>query len=79
MDEVPQIEVLEPIVADGLALSSSTNLSEKRIREVAIPPAKLIAVDVEGNGGGNCLTREARGARRFQSLTTPRMRSGSTG
>jgi len=79
MDEVPQIEVLEPIVADGLALSLSTNLSKKRIREEAIPPAKLIAVDIESNGGGNCLTREARSTRRSGSLTTLGTRSGSAG
>ena len=79
MDEAPQIEVLEPIMADSLALSLSTDLSEKRIREVAISPAKLVAVDVEGNGGGNCLTRETGSMRRFGSLTTPRTRSRSTG
>jgi len=79
MNEVPQIEVLEPIVADSLALSSSTDLSKKRIRKEAISPAKLVTVDVEGNGGGDYLMREAGGTRRFGSLTTPRTRSGSTG
>jgi len=79
MNKVPQIEILEPIVANGLALSSSTDLSKKRIREEAISPAKLVAVNVKGNGGGNCLTREAGSTRRFGSLTTPRMRSGSMG
>jgi len=79
MNKVLQIEVLEPIVADGLALSSSTNLSEKRIREEAISPVKLVTIDVEGDGGGDCLTREAGGMRWFRSLTTPRTRSRSTG
>jgi len=53
MDEVPQIEVLESIMTDGLALSSSTNFSEKRLGEVTIPPVKLITVDVKGDGGGD--------------------------
>jgi len=53
VDEVPQIEVLESIMADGLALSLSTDLSEKRIREVTVPPAKLVTIDIEGDGGGN--------------------------
>jgi len=79
MNEVPQIEVLEPIVADSLALSSSTDLSEKRIRKEAISPAKLATINIEGDGGGDYLTREAGGTRRFGSLTTPRVRSGSTG
>jgi len=79
VDKVPQIEVLEFIMADGLALSSSTDLSEKRIREVTIPPAKLVAIDVEGDSGGDCLTREAGSTGRFGSLTTPRTRSGSAG
>jgi len=79
MNKVPQIEILEPIVANGLALSSSTDLSKKRIREEAISPAKLVAIDVEGDVGGNRLTREAGGTRRFGSLTTPRTRSGSVG
>jgi len=77
MDEVPQIEVLESIMADGLALSSSTDLSEKRIREIMIPPAKLVTVNVEGDGGGDRLTREAGSTRWFGSLTTPRTRSRS--
>ena len=79
MDEVPQIEVLESIMADSLALSSSTDLSEKRIGEVTIPPTELVTVDIEGDGGGNCLTREARSTRRFGSLMTPRTRSWSAG
>ena len=79
MDEVPQIEVLEPVMADGLALSLSTNLSEKRIREITIPPTELVAVDVERDGGGDCLTREAGSTRRFGSLMTPRTRSWSAG
>jgi len=64
---------------DGLALSSSTDLSEKRIREVTIPPAKLVTIDIKGNGGGDWLTREAGSTRRFGSLTTLRTRSGSVG
>jgi len=79
MDEVPQIEVLESIMADGLALSSSTDLSKKRIGEVTIPPAKLVTVDVEGDGGGDQLTREAGSTRRSGSLTTLGTRSWSTG
>jgi len=79
VNKVLQIEVFESIVVNGLALSPSTDLSKKGIREEAISPAKLIAVDVGGNGGGDCLTREARSTRWFGSLTTPRTRSGSTG
>jgi len=79
MDEVPQIEVLEPIVANGLALSPSTDLSKKRIRKEAIPPVKLVAINIKGDVGGDCLTREAGSTRWFGSLTTPRMRGGSTG
>jgi len=79
MDKVSQIEVLESIVVNGLALSPTMDLSEKRIREEAISPAKLVTVDVEGDGGNDCLTREAGGTRWFGSLTTPRTRSGSTG
>jgi len=79
VDEVPQIEVLESIMTDGLALSPSTDLSEKRIREVTIPPAKLVAVDIEGDGGSDYLTREAGSTRRFGSLMTLRTRSGSAG
>jgi len=41
MDEVPQIEVLESIMADSLALSLSTDLGEKRIGEVTIPLRSL--------------------------------------
>jgi len=79
MNKVTQIEILEPVMANGLALSSSTDLSKERIREEAISPAKLVAVDVEGDGRGDWLTREARSMRWFRSLTTPRMRSGSAG
>jgi len=77
MDKVPQIEVLESIMADGLALSLSTDLSEKRIGEVTIPPVELVSADVEGNGGGDWLTRETGSARRSRSLTTLGTRSGS--
>jgi len=79
MNKVPQIKVLEPIVVNVLALSSSTDLSKKRIREVAISPAKLVAIDVEGDGGSDCLTREAGSTRWFGSFVTPRTRSGSAG
>jgi len=79
MDKVLQIEVLESIVANGLALSLTMDLSKKRIREEAISPAKLVTVDVEGDGGSDYLTREAGGTRRFGSLMTPRTRSRSTG
>jgi len=79
MNKVSQIEILEPIVANGLALSLSTDLSKERIREEAISPAKLVAIDVEGDGRGDWLTREAGSIRRFGSLMTPRMRSGSAG
>jgi len=64
-------------MTDGLALSTSTDLSEKRIREIAIPPAKLVAVDIEGDGGSDCLMREAGSTGRFGSLMTPRTRSRS--
>ena len=50
MDEVPQIEVLEPIMADSLALGSSTDLSKKRIGEITIPPTELVSIDVKGDG-----------------------------
>jgi len=66
-------------MANSLALSLSADFSEKGIREEAISPAKLIAVDLEGDGGGDCLTREAGSTRWFWSLMTPRMRSGSAG
>jgi len=66
-------------MANGLALSLSTDLSKKGIREKTISPAKLIAVDVEGDGGDDYLTREAGSTRRFWSLMTLRTRSGSTG
>ena len=79
MNKVSQVEILEPVVADGLALSLPTNLSKKRIREEAISPAKLVTIDIEGDGGGDWLTREAGSTRRFRSLTTPRTRSRSAG
>jgi len=79
VDKVPQIEVLESVVVDGLALSPSTNFSEKRIGEVTIPPVKLITVDVEGDGGGDWLARKAGSARRSGSLMTLGMRGGSAG
>ena len=79
MDKVPQIEVLESVVADDLALSPSTNFSQKRIGEVTIPPAKLVTVDVEGDGGGDWLVRKAGSARRSGSLTTLGTRSRSAG
>jgi len=66
-------------MADGLTLGPSTNLSKKRIREIAIPPVKLVTIDIEGDDGSNCLTREAGGTRRFGGLMTPRTRSGSAG
>jgi len=79
MDEVTQIEVLEPIVANRLVLSSSTDLSEKRVREETIPPAELVTVDVEGDSGSNCLMRETGSTRWFGSLTTLRTRSRGAG
>jgi len=79
VDEVPQIEVLESIMTDGLALSSSTNFSKKRVGEVTIPPAKLITIDVKGDGGGDWLAREAGSTRRSGSLTTLGTRSWSAG
>jgi len=53
MNKISQIEIFEPVMANGLALSSPTDLSKKRIREEAISPAKLVAVDIEGDGGGH--------------------------
>jgi len=79
MDEVPQIEVLEPIMADGLTLGPSTDLSEKGVGKITISLAKLVTVDAEGDDGGDCLTREAGGTRRFGGLMTPRTRSWSAG
>jgi len=79
VDEVPQIEVLEPIMVDGLTLGPSTNLSEKRIREITIPPTELVSIDVEGDDGSDYLTREARSTRRSGSLMAPRTRSWSAG
>jgi len=79
VNKVLKIEVLEPIMADGLALSPSTDFSKERVREKAISPAKLVTIDVEGDGRSDWLTREAGGARWFGSLTTLRTRSGSMG
>jgi len=79
MDEVPQIEVLESIMVDGLALSPSTNFGEKRIGEVMIPPTKLVTVDVERDGGGDWLVRKAGSVRRSGGLTTLGTRSRSAG
>ena len=50
-----------------------------RMREITIPPVKLVTVNVEGDGGGDRLTREAGSMRWFGSLKMPRMRSGSAG
>jgi len=36
MNEVPKIEVLEPIMANSLTLSRSTDFGKERIREEAI-------------------------------------------
>jgi len=79
MDKVPQIEVLEPIMADSLTLGSSTDLSQKRVGKIMIPPVELVSIDVERDDGGDCLTREAGSTGRFGSLTTPGTRSGSMG
>jgi len=64
---------------NGLALSPSADFCEKRVREEAISPVELVSVDVEGNGGGDWLTREAGSMRWFRSLTTPRTGSRSVG
>jgi len=66
-------------MANGLALSLSTDFCKKRVREEVISPAELVSIDVEGDGGSDWLTREARSTRRLGSLTIPRMRSGSAG
>ena len=79
MNKVPKIKILEPSMANGLALSPFADFGKERVREEAVSPAKLVVVDIEGNGGGDWLTREARGAGQFRSLTTPRTRSGSAG
>jgi len=79
MDKVPQIEVLEPIMADSLTLGPSTDLSEKRVGKITISPAKLVTVNVEGDDGGDCLMRKAGSTGRFGSLMTPGTRSGSAG
>jgi len=79
VDEVPQIEVLKPIVADSLTLGSSIDLSKKRVGEIMIPPTELVSVDVEGDDGDDWLAREAGSTRRFRSLMTPRTRSWSAG
>jgi len=66
-------------MANGLALSLSADFCEERVREKTISPVELVSVDVEGDGGGDQLTREAGSTRWFGSLTTPRTRSGSMG
>jgi len=66
-------------MADSLTLGPSTDLSKKGVGEITIPPAELVSVDVEGDDGGDCLTREARGTRRSGSLMAPRTRSWSAG
>ena len=66
-------------MTNGLALSLFADFGKRRIREKVFSPAELVAIDIEGDGGGDWLTREARGARQFGSLMTPRTRSGSTG
>jgi len=81
-------------MANGLALSLSADFCEERVREEVISPAELVSIDVEGDGGSDRLTREARSTRRLGSdrltrearrtrrlgsLTTPRTRSGSAG
>ena len=66
-------------MANGLALSPSADFCEERVREEAISPAELVSINVEGDGGSDQLTREARSTRRLGSLTTPRTRSGSAG
>jgi len=66
-------------MTNGLALSPFADFSKRGVREKVLSPAKLIVIDVEGDGGGDWLMREAGGARRFGSLTTLRMRSGSMG
>ena len=60
-------------------LDSSTDLSKKRVGEITVPPTELVSVDVEGDDGSDCLTREARSMRRFGTLMAPRTRSGSVG
>jgi len=66
-------------MVNGLALSPSADFCEERVREEAISPAELVAVDVEGDGRGDWLTREAGSTRRSGSLTTLGTRSGSAG
>jgi len=79
VNEVPKIEVLEPIMVNGLALSPSADVGKERVREEAISPAELVAIDIEGNSEGDYLMRKAGSMRWFGNLTTPRTRSGSTG
>jgi len=66
-------------MANGLALSPSADFCEERVREEAISPAELVSVHVEGDGGGDWLTREAGSARRSGSLTALGTRSRSVG
>jgi len=66
-------------MVNGLALSPFADFGKKGVREETVSPAKLVVIDVEGNGGGDWLTREAGGTRWFGSLTTLRTRSRSAG
>jgi len=66
-------------MANGLALSPSTDFCEDRVREEAISPAELVSIDVEGDGRGDWVTRETGSARRSGSLMTLGTRSGSVG
>jgi len=50
-------------MTNGLALSPFTDFSKRGVREKAVCPAKLVVIDIESNGGGDWLTREARGGR----------------
>jgi len=53
LNEVPKIKVLEPIMMNGLALSLFADFGERGVREKVVSPAKLVVVDVEGDGGGD--------------------------
>ena len=69
----------DTIMTNGLALSPFADFGKRRIREKVFSPAELVVIDIEGDSRGDWLTREARGARWFGSLTTPRTRSRSAG